>query len=54
MEIRLLLNFPKIKQVLTDENRLISILSEFNQNTPECNYELDASSQHIRKKIKNQ
>lgn len=54
MEIRLLLNFPKIKQIVTDENRLIVILSEFLENNQECNFELDPSSQHIRKKIKNQ
>ena len=51
MEIKLLMNFPKIKQIIANSQDLTSILTQFLQENPEqCNYELDETNQFIRKR----
>jgi hypothetical protein len=50
METKLLLNFPKIRNLTQSLEILIDALKEMIQTNPQCNFELNQEATGIRKR----
>jgi hypothetical protein len=51
MEIKLLLNFPKIRQITQSVDLVLDSIKHTLKANPQCNFEIDPEETRIRKRV---